>query len=56
MGKGEPGPCTVQKPEGRIYLIKLKKLLHSKTKRQPPDWEKIFASDVTDKGLVSKIQ
>ena len=32
--KGEAGPCTVQKPEGRIYLIKLKKLLHSKTKRQ----------------------
>ena len=24
-------------------------------KRQPTDWEKIFASDVTDKGLVSKI-
>ena len=24
-------------------------------KRQPPDWEKIFSNDVTDKGLVSKI-
>ena len=24
-------------------------------KRQPTDWEKIFANDVTDKGLVSKI-
>ena len=24
-------------------------------KRQPTEWEKIFASDVTDKGLVSKI-
>ena len=24
-------------------------------KRQPTDWEKIFASDVTDKELVSKI-
>ena len=23
--------------------------------RQPTDWEKIFANDVTDKGLVSKI-
>ena len=36
------------------------KLLHSKetinkTKRQPTDWEKIFANDVTDKGLISKI-
>ena len=37
------------------------KLLHSKgnykkkKKRQPTEWEKIFANDVTDKGLVSKI-
>ena len=27
----------------------------NKMKRQPTDWEKIFANDVTDKGLVSKI-
>ena len=27
----------------------------NKTKRQPTEWEKIFANDVTDKGLVSKI-
>ena len=27
----------------------------NKTKRQPSDWEKIFANDVTDKALVSKI-
>ena len=26
-----------------------------KMKSQPIDWEKIFANDVTDKGLVSKI-
>ena len=26
-----------------------------KTKRQPTEWEKIFAKDSTDKGLVSKI-
>ena len=26
-----------------------------KTKRQPMDWEKIFANDKTDKGLISKI-
>ena len=42
------------------------KLLHSKRnhkkkkkrkekKRQPMEWEKIFANDVTDKGLISKI-
>ena len=26
-----------------------------KTKRQPIEWEKVFANDVSDKGLVSKI-
>ena len=24
-------------------------------KRKPKDWDKIFAKDVTDKGLISKI-
>ena len=27
----------------------------SKTERQPTEWEKIFANDILDKGLVSKI-
>ena len=27
----------------------------NRTKRQPTEWEKIFANDVSDKGLVSKI-
>ena len=27
----------------------------NKTKRQPIEWEKIYANDVSDKGLVSKI-
>ena len=27
----------------------------NKTKRQPTEWEKIFANDILDKGLVSKI-
>ena len=26
----------------------------NKTKRQPTDWEEIFANDVTDKGLIPK--
>ena len=26
-----------------------------KTKRQPTEWENIFANDMTDKGLTSKI-
>ena len=41
-------------------LLKLKSFSTSKetinkTKRQPTDWEKIFANNGTDKGLVSKI-
>ena len=41
-------------------LIKIKifctvKETISETKRQPIEWEKIFAKDISDKGLVSKI-
>ena len=41
-------------------LIRLKSFCTSKetinkTKRQPTEWEKIFANDATDKGLISKI-
>ena len=41
-------------------LIKLKsfctaKETINKTKRQPTKWEKIFANETTDKGLISKI-
>ena len=41
-------------------LIKIKsfctvKETISKIKRQPTEWEKIFANDISDKGLVSKI-
>ena len=41
-------------------LIKLKsfctaKETVNKTKRQPSQWEKIFANETTDKGLISKI-
>ena len=41
-------------------LIKLKssctaKETINKTKRQPSEWEKIFANETTDKGLISKI-
>ena len=27
----------------------------NKAKRQPSEWEKIFANEATDKGLISKI-
>ena len=41
-------------------LIKLKsfciaKETINKMKRQPTEWQKIFANEVTDKGLISKI-
>ena len=41
-------------------LIKIKSLCTAKetvnkTKRQPTEWGKIFANDISDKGLVSKI-
>ena len=41
-------------------LIKLKifctaKVTINKTRRQPSEWEKIFANEATDKGLISKI-
>ena len=40
--------------------IKLKsfctaKEIINKMKRQPTEWEKIFAKDISDKGLISKI-
>ena len=28
----------------------------NKTKSKPSEWEKIFANEATDKGLISKIQ
>ena len=41
-------------------LIKLKSFCTAKesinkTKRQPSEWEKMFANEATDKGLISKI-
>ena len=41
-------------------LMKLKRFCTAKetinkTKRQPSEWEKIFANEATDKGLISKI-
>ena len=41
-------------------LMKLKRFCTAKetinkVKRQPPEWEKIFANEATDKGLISKL-
>ena len=56
-------PPRVIKIKTKIYkcdLMKLKSFCAAKetikkTKRQPSEWEKIFANDATDKGLISKI-
>ena len=56
-------PPRVMKIKTRINkwdLIKLRsfctaKETINKTKRQPTEWEKIFANDATDKELISKI-
>ena len=51
---------TIKTKINKWDLIKLKsfctaKETLNKTKRQPTEWEKIFADEVTDKGLISKI-
>ena len=56
-------PPRVMKIKTKINkwdLIKLKSFCTAKetikkTKRQPSEWEKIFANETTDKGLISKI-
>ena len=58
----EPSPSVmeIKTKINKWDLIKLKsfctaKETINKMKRQPTEWEKIFANDVTDKRLVSKI-
>ena len=51
---------TVKTKINKWDLIKLKSFCTTKetrnnTKRQPTEWEKIFASESTDKGSISKI-
>ena len=56
-------PTEARETEAKINywdLIKIKgfctaKETINKTKRQAMEWEKIFASDIIDKGLVSKM-
>ena len=43
-----------------LYFVKIRSFCTTKdtvnkTKRQPTEWEKIFANDLSDKGLLSKI-
>ena len=51
---------TIQTNINKWGLIKRKRFctakeILNKTKRQPTEWEKIFANEATDKGLISKI-
>ena len=58
----DPSP-TIMEIKTKINkwdLMKLKSFFTAKetinkTKRQPSEWEKIFANDATDKGLISKM-
>ena len=55
-----PRVMEIKTKTNKWDLIKLKILCTAKEainkmKTQPIDWEKIFANDVTNKGLVSKI-
>ena len=54
-----PKAIEIKAKRNKWNLIKLisfcAKETTNKMKRQPTDWEKIFANNVTDKGLISKI-
>ena len=50
----------IKRKTNKWNLIKFKifytaKEIINKTKRQPTEWEKIFANDMTDKGFIAKI-
>ena len=60
FGNPTPRVMEIKTKINKWDLIKLKSICTAKetinkTKRQPTDWEKIFASDATNKGLISKI-
>ena len=55
-----PRVMEIKTKRNKWDLIKLQsfgtaKETINKTKRQPPEWEKIFANETMDKGLISKI-
>ena len=55
-----PRVMQIKTKTNKWDLLKLKsfctaKETINKTKRQPSEWEKIFANEATDKGLISKI-
>ena len=55
-----PKAVKIKVKRNKWDLIKFKNFYTAKetideTKRQPIEWEKIFANDMTNKGLISKI-
>ena len=55
-----PREMEIKTQINKLDLMKLKSFCTAKetinnTKRQPSEWEKIFANEATDKGLISKI-
>ena len=55
-----PRVMTIKTKINKLGLIKLKSFCTAKEslkkmKRQPTEWKKIFANEVTDKGSISKI-
>ena len=55
-----PREMVIKTKINKWNLMKLKSFCTAKetinqTKRQPSEWEKIFANEATDKGLISKI-
>ena len=55
-----PTEMEIKTKINKWYLMKVKRFCTAKetinrTKRQPSEWEKIFANDAIDKGLISKI-
>ena len=55
-----PGVMEIKTKINKWDLIKFKsfntaKEIINKMKRQPTKWEKIFANDATDKGLIFKM-
>ena len=53
-----PREMEIKRKTNKLDLMKLKSFCTAKennTKRQSSEWEKIFANEATDKGLISKI-
>ena len=46
---------NIRKQKQKLKSFYTAKETTNKTKRQPSEWEKIFANEATDKGLISKI-